>query len=54
MAPANQRSFKTIFLGDLFGRSLMQFRVENLVQISKKYGVSSISSFNGLLSIQAS
>jgi hypothetical protein len=54
MAPANQRSFKRIISDDLVGRSLMLFRVENLVQISKKYGVSSNSSFNGVFSIQAS
>jgi hypothetical protein len=54
MTPANQRSFKTIVSDDLVGRSLMLFRVENLIRISKKYGVSSNSSFNGLFSIQAS
>jgi hypothetical protein len=54
MAPAKQRSFKTIVSDDLVGRSLMLFRVENLVRISKKYGVSSNSSFNGLFSIQTS
>ena len=54
MAPANQKSFKTIVSKGLFGRSLMLFRVENMVRISKKYGVISNSSFNGLFSIQAS
>jgi hypothetical protein len=39
MAPANQRSFKTIVSDDLVGQSLrlMLFRVENLIGISKKY-----------------
>jgi hypothetical protein len=54
MAPANQRSFKTIVSDDLVGQSLMLFRVENLIRISKIYGVSSNSSFNGFFSIQAS
>ena len=33
MALANQKSFKTIVSKGLFGRSLMLFRVENMVRI---------------------